>query len=475
MTDILLMILIILLSIVLGLLIYLLIKNNKNGSTSNESDVTKLLEKNRIDSVKDLNEHMLNQAREINEFKSLVSGAIVNFEKSNAKELIEFLNQTKAAITHLETEFTLQSKTIKTDSKEQVSELIKSTSKELNELKATIIKEMHESNQKNYTSVNEHNVKTQGHINEQIKVLKEEVRKSLELGFKKNEESLHAFIEKMATLEATTKQMELLQNEISRFNKILNDQKARGSFGEGILEQIFSNIFGDDQEHIFYEKQVNLTKKFGAKPIRTQKQTIEPTVDFIYYLPLEHESLPLSIDAKFPYTNYQMLLDENLTTLELKEQEKLFKANLKERIKEVSKYIIEGITAPYAIMFIPAEAVFIDIYKHYPDIVEEARRLRVILASPSLIITIIQMMQVILKDYKKRNNADKILNLIDGVEVEFNRFVSRFEAHKTRIEQLNKSVEELDVTNKKITNKLEEVKTITSSQHELLEDQKEGD
>lgn len=467
MVETLLIIAICILVLLLILIIYFVFFK-KASTVENE-----IVEKVRVNTIYDLQASIKLQKDELDSFKSLLTENIYKFEKSNQNEIVAFLTQTKTLLTALQTEFNVKTTEVNNNNKEQVNNYIFKTSKELNELKTKIISEINETNTKNNEFVNTNNLKTQETINKQITDLKEQVKKSLELGFEKNEKALQDFIEKMALLEANSRQMENLQKEISRFNQILNDQKARGNFGEGVLEQIFYNIFGDDKDNYFYQKQVNLTKEFNAKPIKSSKGTLEPTVDFVYYIQTEHEKLPVSIDAKFPYTNYIKLLDENLNSTEKMEVEKLFKNNVKDRIREVSKYIINGITAPYAIMFIPAEAVFLDIYKNYPDLVEEARRLRVIIASPSLIITIIQMMQVILKDYRKRNNANEILKMIDDISSEFNRFVIRFEDHKKRIEQLNDSVSRLDITNNKITKQLDNVKNFMDQDDLELNEEEE--
>lgn len=462
MIETLLIIVIILICIAIAFMVYLaFFKKSKVQTDIDGLLIQKYLEDGRLKTVEDLNKSVSNQKDELYAFKSLISENIAKFEKSNQETIVNFLKETEKKITELQHNFDIKSEKVTTNNQKQVSELLEKTTKEINELKTKLLKEINDSNTQNNERLNNHNVTVQNRIQTQMDELKDQVKKSLEQGFEKNEKKMHEFIEKMALLETSNKQMESLQNEINRFNRILADQKSRGNFGEGILEQIFENIFGEDKEKMFYDKQVNLSKTYGAKEIVTSKGKVEPIVDFVYYIQTETDRLPLSIDAKFPYTNYIKLLDDSLSTSELTEYAKTFKTNVKERIREVSKYIIDGVTAPYAIMFIPAEAVFMDIYKRFPDLVEDARKLRVVLASPSLIITIIQMIQVVLKDYKKRSNAESILKLIDDIGDDFKRFVDRFDAHKNRITQLNKSVEDLDITHGKIIKKLEYVKNVT--------------
>ena len=135
----------------------------------------------------------------------------------------------------------------------------------------------------------------------------------------------------------------------------------------------------------------------------------------------------------------------------------------------MTKYIIDGKTAPYAIMFVPAEAVFIDIFKEFPDIVEESRKQKIIIASPSLIVTIIQILQFILKDYHLRNNADEILNLIDDLGKQFTLFSKRWDTHKTRVEKMIDDVREIDITSKNLVGQFDKAKNLVDEKSISIE------
>ena len=115
-------------------------------------------------------------------------------------------------------------------------------------------------------------------------------------------------------------------------------------------------------------------------------------------------------------------------------------------------------------MFVPAEAVFIDIFKEFPDIIEQARNDRIIIASPSLIVSIIQILQFILKDYRLRSHSDDILKLIDNIGIEFKRFSNRFEDHKKHIDKLNDSLKQLDITSTKLLADFDQAKKFYARQ-----------
>lgn len=451
MTDLLLIIAIALLVIVTILLLVLLFKKTGGSNALTNDQARKLLEEGRISSLKDFQETIQRQNAEINILKEAIGKGMIEAQKANQGDLFKFLDSTKQTLNNLQTNFNKETSEVKEKNLTSIKDLIAQTSKDLQELKAKILREMNETNLANNAHINEQNVKTQSEINKQITTLRDQVQKSLESGFEKNEKAMQDFIKQTASIEAASAQIEELRKEIFKFNNILSNQKTRGNFGEDVLEQIFSAIFGNNPQQSFYRTQVDFTKEFGVKQIKgddgLNKNVI---VDFLFNVMTEHGVLPLSIDAKFPYTNYLPLLDDTLSTEQREEAKKRFRIDVKARIKEVTKYIVKGQTAPYAIMFVPAEAVFIDIFKEFPEIVEEARSQKIIIASPSLIISIIQILQFILQDYQRRNNADRILTLVDEIAEQFRLFNERWTKLKKSIDTVNGDVKSIDITSTKM-------------------------
>lgn len=471
MTDILLIVAIVLLFIMVVLLVFLLLDKKKDSQkTSFKDDVRGLFEESRINSLKDFNDSVKAQNLEIKQLKDAVTNGMHEAQKHNQTDLFKFLEETKTKLTDLQSNFNKESSDVKQQNSINIKDLIAQTTKDVNELKAKILAEINETNLKNNTNVNQQNIKTQEQITSQIQTLKDQVQKSLDTGFEKNEKAIHEFIEKTAAIEASTRQIEELRKEINKFNNILSNQKSRGNFGEDVLEQILVSIFGDPSNNYFYRTQVDFTKEFNVKQLKDElgeKKNV--IVDFLFNISTNHGILPLSIDAKFPYVNYLPMLDEDISIEEKNEAKKKFRIDVKARIKEVTKYIVDGKTAPYAVMFVPAEAVFIDIFKEFPDIVEESRKQKIIIASPSLIVTIIQILQFILKDYHLRNNADEILNLIDELGKQFTLFSKRWETHRKRVENLVDDVKDIDITSKNLIGQFDKAKNLVDEKSNAIE------
>ena len=72
------------------------------------------------------------------------------------------------------------------------------------------------------------------------------------------------------------------------------------------------------------------------------------------------------------------------------------------------KYLIPGETQDLALMFVPSESVYAELYDGFDDVVQKAYRAKVVIVSPSLLMLAINVVQQIQKDARMREAADKI-------------------------------------------------------------------
>jgi len=143
----------------------------------------------------------------------------------------------------------------------------------------------------------------------------------------------------LAEANEGSKQVLGITEQLQNLQKVLTNQKHRGSLGEASLELILGNVLPPGAYHLQYGF-ANGDKVDAA--IET-KEGIIP------------------IDAKFSLDNYNRLVNEENPERKA-EIEKEFVNDLKKRIDETAKYIrtAEG-TLPFAIMFIPAEGIYYDL------------------------------------------------------------------------------------------------------------------
>jgi DNA recombination protein RmuC len=111
-------------------------------------------------------------------------------------------------------------------------------------------------------------------------------------------------------------------------------------------------------------------------------------------------------------------------------------------------------------MFIPAEAVFAEIHGHYPDLIEEARRARVWLASPTTMMAILTTARSVLKDSATRQQVHLIQDHLVALAQDFGRFQQRMDKLATHIDQANRDVADVNKSAKKITSRFEKIEKV---------------
>ena len=223
-----------------------------------------------------------------------------------------------------------------------------------------------------------------------------QLRQELDRRLKENKENL----------DRTTK---MFVSNISQFSA--NISKITNHLDQ--LENSMSEI--SSFQEVF--KTPNLLSQFlSASQYKTQ-YTFKSgeTVDAIVKLPNDRI---LSIDAKFPYDFFERMKNEKDKTK--KEQfRKNFLLTVKKEIDDIAKkYILpqEG-TLNFALMYIPAEAVYYEILHNFKEenLEEYARKKKVILVSPNMFFAFLKIIIIANRDSqisKQIHNISKRLSLL---------------------------------------------------------------
>lgn len=291
-------------------------------------------------------------------------------------------------------------------------------------------------------------------INENLDRINQRVEYRLSEGFDKTNQTFQSIIERLSKIDEAQKKIESLSTNIVSLQDILNDKKARGTFGEVQLNHILTAVFGQNNTKI-YEMQ----KKLSNNKI----------VDAIIHTPKPLGSI--AIDSKFPLDNYQRIINHDLTTFEREEAERLFKQDVKNHINAIrEKYIVPNETADSAIMFIPAEAVFAEINAHHQDLIEYSQRSKVWLASPTTLMFLLTTVQIVIRNMERDQYAAIIHQELNQLSVEFSRFKVRWDKLSQNIDQVSKNVKDLHVTSDKIEkhfDKIAKVEIINQNQSSI--------
>jgi DNA recombination protein RmuC len=208
--------------------------------------------------------------------------------------------------------------------------------------------------------------------------------------------------ERLTKLDETNRQVVNFADQLQSLQDILKNPKQRGILGEYYLETLLKNVLPQGSYQMQY-------------PFKDG--TIVDAVVFV-----KERIIP--VDSKFSLENYNRLVDER-DPAEKERLEKLFKADLKNRIDETAKYVkpSEG-TMDFAFMFIPHEAIYYDLLVaqvgavkvNTRDLIEYAfKEKHVIIVSPTSFLAYLQTVLQGLKALQIEESAKEIRKNVESL------------------------------------------------------------
>ena len=290
-------------------------------------------------------------------------------------------------------------------------------------------------------NINENFEKLSQKIENRLDAMNMKVEERLSKGFEETTKTFGNVLERLSKIDEAQKKIEDLSSNVVSLQDILTDKKSRGIFGEIQLYQILSSVFGEKNDKL-YQKQYKLSNG-----------TI---VDSIIFTP---EPLGnIAVDSKFPLENYRKMYNNDLSQIERENARKDFVTDLKKHIDAISsKYIIKNETSEQAILFLPAEAIFAEINAYHTDIIEYAYKKNVRIASPTTLISVLTVIQVMMTNLERDKYANIIQQELEKLNVEFTRYRTRWDNLQKDIEKVSKDVKEINTTSNKISKRFTEI------------------
>ena len=214
----------------------------------------------------------------------------------------------------------------------------------------------------------------------------------------------------LTKLDETNRQVVSFADQLQSLQDILKNPKQRGVLGEYYLETLLKNVLPPGSYQMQY-----------AFPDGT-------IVDAAVFV--KDKIIP--IDSKFSLENYNRIVEEK-NPVEKERLEKLFVADLKNRITETSKYIqpAQG-TMDFAFMFIPHEAIYYDLIINKIGALKEdsetliqraASKHHVLIVSPT---SFLAYLQTVLQGLNALHIEEKAVEIIKRVE-ELGRHLKSYE------------------------------------------------
>ena len=228
-------------------------------------------------------------------------------------------------------------------------------------------------------------------VNERLDAVTARLGESLSASTNTTAEHLQNLHARLAVIDSAQKNIADLASQVSlhvgSLNNILANKQSRGAFGQGQLEAIVADLLPKGA----YEFQHTLTNKMRP--------------DCVIFVP---DSGHLVIDAKFPLEAMTAWRDA-ASDEDRKIAIQRVRQDIGKHVTDIAeKYMIAGETQDVALMFIPSESLYADIYDSFDDVVQRARRARVMIVSPNMAVLAIQLVRQMRKDAQMREAIDQI-------------------------------------------------------------------
>ena len=327
---------------------------------------------------------------------------------------------------------------------ESMNNAIQKLSMGLSENNTVLTGVMTENNNQLIKNINENFEKLNQKMENRLDFMNIKVEERLSKGFEETTKTFGNVLERLSKIDEAQKKIEALSSNVVSLQDVLTDKKSRGIFGEVQLYQILASVFGEKNDKL-YQKQYRLSNG-----------TI---VDSIIFTP---EPLGnIAVDSKFPLENYRKMYNNELSQMERKNARKDFVNDLKKHIDVISsKYIIKNETSEQAVLFLPAEAIFAEINAYHTDIIEHAYKKNVRIASPTTLISVLTVIQVITTNMERDKYASVIQHELEKLNIEFGRYQTRWNSLQKDIEKVSKDVKDITTTSNKISKRFTEISNV---------------
>jgi len=276
-------------------------------------------------------------------------------------------------------------------------------------------------------------------VHERLDAVTARLGESMQISSKHTAEHLQQLHARLAVIDGAQKNITDLASQVTSLQTVLANKQSRGAFGQARMEMIIQDGLPKD----CYEFQATLSNK--ARP------------DCLVHLP---DGPSLVIDAKFPLeavTAFREAKSEDERKLAIAR----VRADIAKHVGDIAtKYLIPGETQDMALMFVPSESIYAELYDSFDDIFQKAYRAKVIIVSPSLLMLAVQVIQQIRRDARMREAAGKILAEVGLLVADVIRLRDRVESLGKHFGQANGDIKQIVISADKIVSRGERIQDV---------------
>jgi DNA recombination protein RmuC len=233
-------------------------------------------------------------------------------------------------------------------------------------------------------------------VNEQ---LQKAVERQMSTSFQRVIDQFSAVQKAMVDVQAVTAQ-------IGDLKKIFSNVKSRGGWGETQLKALLDDVLPEGS----IVTNARLREDGGEM------------VEFAVRMPVRGESRPLlPIDAKFPTSDYERLLDAMQAGDAAGERSARHALEMRLRLearKIAEKYIVPPVTVDFAVLYLPTDGLYAEAAR-VPGLIDDlGQRLHVMVMGPSLLPALLRTVQLGYVTLALEQKAGQIAELLGATKRE---------------------------------------------------------
>lgn len=277
-------------------------------------------------------------------------------------------------------------------------------------------------------------------LDSRLSQVSERVGKSIVETQDRNSANLKQLHERLALIDRAQKNIETLSGEVSGLQSLLSNKQARGAFGEKQMQDLIADYLPPTA----YSFQHTLSN--GKR------------VDALIHMPGDQGDV--AVDSKFPLEAWRRLtaaetaIDETLAQRE-------FARDVRTHLKEIaSKYLIFGETHDVALLFLPSEAVYAELYAHFPEVIEDGFKQRVMIVSPTTFMATLHTMRAVMKDAQMREQAHIIQKVVARMSKDVSLLDDRVGKLQRHFDQTYEDIRTIRISTEKITKSADKIEAL---------------
>lgn len=271
-------------------------------------------------------------------------------------------------------------------------------------------------------------------------------------------ESFKQVAERLDLVHRGLGEMQRLASDVGSLNRVLNNVKTRGIWGEVQLAGLLEQVFTPEQ----YAVNVETVPGSGAR------------VEFAIRLPGQgdaDQALWLPIDAKFPREDYERLLDAHdradAPAVEL--AAKALEQRLRNEARSIKeKYLAPPHTADFAILFVPTEGLYAEALRR-PGLVEAMQREhRVMLAGPTTLLATLNSLQMGFRTLALERRSTEVWQVLGAVKTEFGKFGDVLAKTRRKLDEASSVISSVETRTRVMGRALKQVEAAPESLTQAL-------